>query len=525
MAEGDLPASLKDALAAKGYDLVEGTEDSDSDGLDMLSNRIPSLAPDVAREKGKKAFEKGKYDKAIKYWQGGLKHILSSLCAGPHALQDMSLSELDLTFNLNIAMAYMKKQDYDAADKSVDKALARREALPPNLVTKALYRKAMAQRAMHRLDECLETLKELLEVEPGNAAAVKMQQEVDREWKIQIRQQKKNMKKLFGALSAEDKEADKALKEARAKVREACAVTWIKDEDIDSEAFALGEAPPSAGLDWGPALSRTVLWAIEQFAVEGSYCLPKDSHMASVWFLGASSTCELRLLQPATFLSRLPSIKQLEVALIGFLGDVGPDNKRELDPRDASLPVGLKQSSLPGDRKIMFQVVKGTLQEALEKDLKPAGAKGEDAEQPAEQVEGAAAASEDEPPPAPAGLAADGQLSVPPHFCVIAHPQLHRYFSDFYPAITWLIQKEVPTIVIGASEPDPSWKQDEVLLRALGCNVVVSKRESPYPMCLKDDPKVRKCNHIIGFCGGKTLEREKLVRTKLDLLAQDYQVR
>jgi len=73
--------------------------------------------------------------------------------------------------------------------------------------------------------------------------------------------------------------------------------------------------------------------------------------------------------------------------------------------------------------------------------------------------------------------------------------------------------------------PDPAWNQDEVLLRALGCNIVVSKRESPYPMCLKDDPKVRKCNHIIGVLGGKAVPKDKVVRAKLDLLAQDYQVR
>ena len=33
---------------------------------------------------------------------------------------------------------------------------------------------------------------------------------------------------------------------------------------------------------------------------------------------------------------------------------------------------------------------------------------------------------------------------------------------------------------------------------------------------------VKKCNHIIGFVGGKALERDKLVKTKIDLLSQDY---
>merc|ERR1712014_213976 len=102
------------------------------------------------------------------------------------------------------------------------------------------------------------------------------------------------------------------------------------------------------------------------------------------------------------------------------------------------------------------------------------------------------------------------QPQSPPTVCFIAHPQLHRYYSDFYPAIAWLIKNNVPTIVIGASEPDPSWKQDEILLKALGATIVVGKRESPYPMCLPDNPSVKKCSHIIGFRGGKALERDKL---------------
>ena len=37
--------------------------------------------------------------------QAGLKAILSSLCAGPHMMGDKNLSELDLSLNLNIALA------------------------------------------------------------------------------------------------------------------------------------------------------------------------------------------------------------------------------------------------------------------------------------------------------------------------------------------------------------------------------------------------------------------------------------
>lgn len=548
---------MRAALAAKGYDLVGTPEDDDSDD-DLMPGRIRSLEPDVAREKGKAAFEKGKYDKAIKYWQGGLKSILSALCAGPEALSNTSLSELDLTLNLNIAMAYMKKEEFDAADRSVDKALARRDALPSHQITKALYRKASAQKAMNRLAETLETLKDLLEVDPTNAAALKMQQEVQREWTKQTKAQNANFKKMFSKMAGEDQKEKEKLRQGRAEARSKCGIAWT-DEDVDSEAFERGDTPVCDGKDWGLALSRTTLWAMEQFATEANIFIPAESTHLSAWFLGSSSTCELRWLQPNVFMSRLPSVSTLELALIGFLGEYDPDKKRIPDPMADKMPKAVLRHRVAGDssKNVYVRVVKGSMQDALAKELKlaadaieeistreptsteePTGTRTDPttmeapantpttergfsaldvsslSEKPSEEgIEQSSPAPEETSPP-----------PKPPNICFIAHPQLHRYFTDFYPAIAWLIRHRVPTVVIGASEPDLSWKQDEILLRALGANIVVSKRESPYPMCLPDNANVKKCNHIIGFCGGKALERDKLTRAKIDLLAQDYTV-
>jgi len=497
--QGGYPDGMQAALAAKGYDLLDTNgggggggdgEDEDSDEEDVFG-RIRKLPPDAAREKGKKAFQDGDYDKAIRYWQGGLKSILGSLCAGPAALSDQSLSELDLTLNLNIAMAYMKKEEYHAAERSVDKALARREALPAHLITKALYRKAMAQRSMRRLDQCLETLSDLLEVEAGHAAAKQMQQEVEREWAKQCRDQKKNMRKLFDKLSGEDRAAEETERQQRTALRDRSGVRWTAD-DVDSEAFAAGSTPPSDGKDWGLALSRTVLWAMEQLALEGCACCPEGLSKASFWFLGASSTCELRWLKPAEILKRLPAIQCLALELIGFLGEIDPDNSRVPDPNIDKLPEGIMKINVD-ERQAFLRATRGSLEEALDKELLL-------------------------PPDA------DGKEALP-QVCFIAHPQLHRYFSEFHPAISWLITKQVPTIIIGASDPDPSWKQDEQLLRKLGAELVVSKRESPYPMCLPGNSKVKKCSHIIGFRGGKAIERDKLMNVKLELLAQEYSVR
>lgn len=548
---------------------------------------IPSLEPGLAKDKGNKAFQAGKYDKAIKYWQGGLKNILSTLCSGPEAMHDTNLSELDLTLNLNIAMAHMKKGDFDDADRAVDKALARREALPPHLITKALYRKASAQKSMRRLDECLGTLKDLLSVEEGHAAAKQMYQEVDREWTRQKREQKKNMSKMFSKMQAEDKKEDERGKEARQERRRNSGIAW-SDQDVDAGAFERGESPPCDGKDWGMSITRTVLWAMEEFCAEDHAFMGPDMEHASIWFLGASSTCELRLLRPKTLMTHLPGVKLLEISLIGFLGELDPDNKRVPDPKADALPEASQSRAehvSVDDRFVSMRVVKGTLQEALDKvfqkgatppaeadpdaaaedapsgeaPAKPTQESEAPAEEPAadgptgEAVEAAAEQAAPAAPETPAGEDTSSRAAppgpdaeetaepeesppetgasqldvpmVPPSLCVVAHPHLHRYFTEFSPAVRWLIENNVPTVIIGSSEPDPSWKQDEVLLRALGARIVVGKRESPYPMCLPDNPDVRKCNHIIGFQGGKSVPKERLTKIKLELLSQDYSVR
>lgn len=45
---------------------------------------------------------------------------------------DQNLSELDLTLNLNIAMAYMKKGDFEMADRSSVRLRIRRQGFLSN---------------------------------------------------------------------------------------------------------------------------------------------------------------------------------------------------------------------------------------------------------------------------------------------------------------------------------------------------------------------------------------------------------
>ncbi|OLP85100.1 hypothetical protein AK812_SmicGene33986 [Symbiodinium microadriaticum] len=302
---GGYPDGMQAALAAKGYDLLgtdggggggDDGEEEDSDEEDVFG-RIRKLPPDAAREKGKKAFQDGDYDKAIRYWlEYAPLHFVYS----------------EVLVRAGLAMAYMKKEDYHAAERhplavtwrnvktpdspvrSVDKALARREAQHD--------RGALPQSDGSAINA---------QVEAGHAAAKQMQQEVEREWAKQCRDQKKNMRKLFDKLSGEDRAAEEGANGKPAEPVPALqsGVRWTVD-DVDSEAFAAGSTPPSDGKadvlvssprgahlalqDWGLALSRTVLWAMEQLALEG----PRPEDESALCFLQVDCMRRVDLLGP-----------------------------------------------------------------------------------------------------------------------------------------------------------------------------------------------------------------------------------
>ncbi|XP_077459617.1 mitochondrial import receptor subunit TOM34 [Stigmatopora argus] len=76
----------------------------------------------------------------------------------------------------NRALCYLALGRYRDAVGDCDAALAL-----DGVNIKALYRRAQAYKELQNTTACIRDLKELLEVEPGNSAAVKMLQEVQRE--------------------------------------------------------------------------------------------------------------------------------------------------------------------------------------------------------------------------------------------------------------------------------------------------------------------------------------------------------
>ncbi|CAK0799568.1 unnamed protein product, partial [Prorocentrum cordatum] len=141
-------------------------------------------------------------------------------------------------------------------------------------------------------------------VEASHAAGKQMQQEVERDWNRQIRDQKQKMKKLFSKMGSEDKEAAEQAKAERAQARLRCAVRWTSD-DVDSDAYERGDTPACDGLGPRAHADHAVVPGAARRRGE-SNCLPdgQDHERASLWFLGASSSCELRWLKPPELMER-----------------------------------------------------------------------------------------------------------------------------------------------------------------------------------------------------------------------------
>ena len=117
-------------------------EDEDGNSRPM-PNEVED--PMVCKDLGVECFKEDQLELAIAYWRQGLKKCLSILCSGgPEAMHNKTLSDCDLKCNLNIAMAEIKRENFQSAVDHCDKALKRREMLDPLDLEKVLCRKATA---------------------------------------------------------------------------------------------------------------------------------------------------------------------------------------------------------------------------------------------------------------------------------------------------------------------------------------------------------------------------------------------
>ncbi|TBU27802.1 hypothetical protein BD311DRAFT_759703 [Dichomitus squalens] len=127
---------------SKGQD-----EDEDMTAGELMEWRY--MCAEREKDQGNSAFKKGDYDKAIAHYNNAYQ-IEPEL---PH-------------YQLNLAAAYLKLNNFVKAEKACDIALGQHSSV------KGHWRRAQARRARGQMEEALKDLRTVLELQPSNAEAL-----------------------------------------------------------------------------------------------------------------------------------------------------------------------------------------------------------------------------------------------------------------------------------------------------------------------------------------------------------------
>ena len=351
----------------------------------------------------------------------------------------------------------------------------------------------------NRLEECLEELEEVLNISESNAAAKQLQQEVARKFNIQKAAQAKAMKSLFSKMDEQNQAEEQAQRDKLKQLSDDCVGQFTPPDFKTIADFNIDEHN-TAQVGWYTSFPCTLVHALNHYinSTGTAYAWEKPWEM-TIYFLGASSTCELRYLAPQVWLTRYPKVKKFRFVLIGFLGQL--DDCRNMEHDSEEFTMGLqnsttffgnarekrcspaqdherysKETNTP-EGEVNFQSVytyqyRGFAQEFLDNEKLPVEIRK-------------------------------------PSVVFIAQPHFHRYFHDWCPVIQKLIKMNVLSIVLGGSEPDYSKVQDKAVLWACGArnegaSILDGPIMDPFPMYAGGNAAVRKNNHYFMFKGGDT---------------------
>ena len=126
------------------------------------------------------------------------------------------------------------------------------------LHSKCLYRRAAAHHQLHHFDEARQYLGQLLEAEPGNAAARKELQEVGKSEKEYNARQRKRYGGMFGKEGSDlygDKEEERLRRERKAREREVrrlCSIMLARVPTYLPSLAGLPDGPIYAGQNRAP---------------------------------------------------------------------------------------------------------------------------------------------------------------------------------------------------------------------------------------------------------------------------------
>ena len=202
-------SSTDDQSSTEDESKADADEDEDG-GEDALVQAA------LLKEQGNNHFQSGEWDEAARCYRRGSNRLkkLSGIGADPQ------VKPLQLTLQTNLSMVLFKQKKYRASRDMAGKALS----VDQNHV-KALYRRAVASRAMGDLDEAKSDLRAALSIDSKNVACRKEQAAVKKQLELATQQQKSALAKAFssGVKSSflyddkEEEEKQKLLEKQRQK--------------------------------------------------------------------------------------------------------------------------------------------------------------------------------------------------------------------------------------------------------------------------------------------------------------------
>lgn len=177
----------------------------------------------INKEKGTNYFKSNRINLAIKVYQNVLKYL--DITSDFEGNLESEMNNLKLTTHLNLALCYLKTNEYLLAKESCDKAL---ELSPQN--EKALFRRGQAHLGLASPEIAVNDFEEVLKVEPKNTAASKQILICNNLIKKQLAKEKKLYANMFDKFAQEDKQKEEEKLKEQPDVMHGTLGEWGQEE-------------------------------------------------------------------------------------------------------------------------------------------------------------------------------------------------------------------------------------------------------------------------------------------------------
>ena len=185
--EAEMKAEEEKAKAERD---AAGEEDDDHDTRKLPFSRRMEIVQKNKAE-ANELFSHKNYRHAAARYVKALSHCAKFFDLTPD--QDEEVKAVKLSLNLNLALAYVKLENFPNALRAANEALAIDENS-----TKALFRRSSIYYEQKKFDEAKKDITKALKAAPEDTACKKLSARIDQQLKRQKDKQKKMAKKMFG---------------------------------------------------------------------------------------------------------------------------------------------------------------------------------------------------------------------------------------------------------------------------------------------------------------------------------------